>query len=100
MADSGNHSLKLKVSEAPAKDLGRGLARLDPADMAKLEAEIGDIVQIAGKRTTVAKAMPAYKEERGKSRVQIDGLCRENAGAALDQVVEVRKIAVRPAKRV
>ncbi|MBM4046163.1 MAG: CDC48 family AAA ATPase [Planctomycetes bacterium] len=100
MADSGNHSLKLKVSEAPAKDLGRGLARLDPADMAKLEAEIGDIVQIAGKRTTVAKVMPAYKEERGKSRVQIDGLCRENAGAALDQVVEVRKIAVRPAKRV
>ena len=89
--------LKYKVSEALAKDLGWGLARLDPADMARLGAEIGDIVEIAGKRKTVAKVMPAYKELRGQSRIQIDGLLRENAGTGLDQVVEVRKVAARPA---
>ena len=34
----------------------------------------------SGKRGTVCKAMPAHKELRGQSRIQIDGLVRENAG--------------------
>ncbi|MGC8644130.1 MAG: AAA family ATPase, partial [Isosphaeraceae bacterium] len=92
--------LKLKVTEALPKDLGRGLARLDPADMAQLGLEVGEIVELVGKRTTVGKAMPSYKEQRDQARVQIDGVTRENAGAALDQVIEVRKAAVRPAERV
>ncbi len=98
MADST--ALKLKVSEALPKDLGRGLARLDPADMARLGLEVGDFVAIQGKRRTVAKAMPAYKEHRDQSRIQIDGVSRENAGASIDQNIEVSKAAVRPAERV
>ena len=100
MAEHGQESLKLKVSEALAKDLGRGLARLDPQDMEKLGVKIGDIVEVAGKRRTVCKAMPAYKELRGQSRVQIDGISRENAGAALDQVVEISRTAAAPAEQV
>jgi transitional endoplasmic reticulum ATPase len=57
-------------------------------------------VEVAGKRATVCKVMPAYKELRGQSRVQLDGLTRENAGAALDEFVQVRKITVRPAQRI
>ena len=95
-ADEVETHLKLKVSEAMPKDLGRGLARLDPADMARLGLEVGDVVEVVGKRTTVAKAMPAYKEHRGQSRVQIDGVARENAGAAIDRSVEVRKAAGPP----
>ncbi len=93
-------TLKLKVSEALPKDMGRCLARLDPADMAKLGVEIGDIVEMAGKRKTVAKVMPAFKEQRGLARIHIDGLVRENTGSGLDQVIEVRKVATRPADRV
>ena len=93
-------TLKLKVSEALAKDLGRGLARMDPEDMERLALAIGDIVEITGKRATVCKVMPAYKELRGQSRVQIDGIARENSGAALDQTVEVRKTVAAPAERV
>ncbi len=100
MASNGDIAMKLKVAEALAKDMGRGLARLDPADMAKLGLQIGDIVEIAGKRKTVGKVMPAYREERGQARIQIDGLIRENAGTGLDQAVEVRKIQPRPAERV
>ena len=92
--------LKLRVTEAIPKDLGRGLARLDPADMARLGLEVGDIVEVVGKRLTVAKAMPAYKELRQQARVQIDGVTRENSGAAIDQVIDVRKATVRPAERV
>ncbi|MFO0891258.1 MAG: AAA family ATPase [Isosphaeraceae bacterium] len=98
MAES--KALKLKVTEALPKDMGRGLARLDPADMARLGLEVGDIVALQGKRLTVGKAMPAYKEHRDQSRIQIDGVTRENAGAAIDQVMEASKAAVRPAERV
>jgi transitional endoplasmic reticulum ATPase len=91
--------LSLKVGEALGKDVGRGLARLDPADLAALGVEIGDIVELTGKRKTVAKAMPAYKEERGRARIQIDGLTRENVGTGLDQSIEVRKAVTRPAAR-
>ncbi|MCX5685625.1 MAG: AAA family ATPase, partial [Planctomycetota bacterium] len=99
MTPAATTTQKFKVSEALGKDLGRGLARLDPADMAALGLEIGDIVEIGGKRKTIAKVMPAYKDQRGQSRIQIDGLCRENAGTGLDQFVEVTKTAAKPAKR-
>ena len=92
--------LKLRVSEALGKDIGRAFARMDPADLDRLGVEVGDIVEVAGSRKTVCKAMPAYKESRGRSRVQIDGLSRENAGTGLDQLVEVRKTDARPAERV
>jgi transitional endoplasmic reticulum ATPase len=92
--------LKLKVTEAIGKDVGRALARIGPEDLERLHVTIGDTVEVAGKRATVCKVMPAYKELRGQSRVQLDGLTRENAGAALDEFVQVRKIAVRPAQRI
>ena len=54
--------LKLKVTEALSKDVGRAFARMGPEDLERLQVAIGDIVEVAGKRTTVCKAMPAYKE--------------------------------------
>lgn len=90
---------RLKVSEALSKDVGRALARMDPADIKALGAELGDLVEIAGKRRTVCKVMPSYKDERAGARVQLDGLSRGNAGVALDEVVSVRRIVAQPAQR-
>jgi transitional endoplasmic reticulum ATPase len=100
MPDVIESGLKCKVTEALAKDLGRGLARLDPADMAKLGQEIGDIVELVGKRRTVAKLMPTYSAYRGQGRIQIDGVTRKNAGAAIDQMIEVVGATTRPAERI
>ena len=100
MATAEETNLKLKVTEAMPKDLGRGLARLDPADLARLGIAVGDVLTLIGKRATVVKAMPSYKEHRGQSRVQVDGVTRENAGAAVDQMVELVKANARPAQRV
>ncbi|MGD1000301.1 MAG: CDC48 family AAA ATPase [Candidatus Brocadiia bacterium] len=100
MDGRGNGALKLRVSEALGKDVGRALARFDPSDMETLQLKVGDIVEVAGKRKTVAKAMPAYREDRGASRIQVDGVTRENAGIGLDQLVEVRKIVAKPATSV
>jgi len=92
--------LKLKVTEALGKDVGRAYARMGPEDLGRLHVAIGDIVEVSGKRKTACKAMPAYKELRGRSRVQLDGISRENAGAGLDDCIQVRKIAYRPGERV
>ncbi|HUU80507.1 MAG TPA: CDC48 family AAA ATPase [Acidobacteriota bacterium] len=100
MTKTDKSTFKLKVTEGLGKDVGRAFARMGPEDLEKLQVAIGDIVEVTGKRKTVCKAMPAYKELRGQSRVQLDGLTRENAGAGLDEFVVVRKITCRPAGRI
>lgn len=90
----------LKVAEAVKKDAGRGLARIDPADIEKLNATIGDIIEIVGKKRTVAKVMPAFKEERGKGIIQIDGPTRGNAHIGLGEKVTIKKISWNPADNV
>jgi transitional endoplasmic reticulum ATPase len=92
--------LTLKVAESFIKDVGRGLARIDPADMKQLGADVGDIIEIAGKRTTVAKLMPAFSEDRGKSIIQIDGIIRGNAQIGVGDKVEVRKTSAATASSI
>jgi transitional endoplasmic reticulum ATPase len=92
--------LKLKVTEARSEDVGRGFARIDPADRDRLGVGTGDVLEVVGKRRTVCKVMLAYAQHRGQSRIQIDGVTRENAGASLDQLVEVRPVSARPAEQV
>ena len=95
-----NPILNLKVKEALPKDVGRGIARLDPDEMKILGLDVGDIVEMAGKRKTPAKAMPCYAEERGKHIIQIDGLGRKNAQVGLDEKVRISKIDSSPAAKI
>src|SRR3990170_2521889 len=93
-------TLKLRVTEAMNKDVGRALVRIDPDDLARLQVNIGDLLEISGKRKTVGKVMPSYKEQRGHARVHMDGLTWENAGVSLDEAVSIRRITAPPAGRV
>ncbi|MBU4445025.1 MAG: CDC48 family AAA ATPase [Candidatus Marinimicrobia bacterium] len=92
--------LTLKVSEASPRDVGRGIARIDPNQFDEISSEVGDIIEIEGKRKTAVKLMPAYAEDRGKGIVQIDGIIRENAQAGIDERVTVRKVQYKPASRI
>jgi len=96
----GTKSLNLRVAEAKPRDVGRGIARIDPEDLERIGAEVGDIIQIEGKRKTVAKVMPTYPEDRGRSLIQIDGLLRGNAQVSLDEKVAVQKTSFLPADKV
>lgn len=98
--EAREQSRSLRVAEALPKDVGRGLVRLDPEDLARLGVEIGDVVEVAGKRATVARAMPAYAEQRSQALIQMDGILRANAGAGLDERVTVRRAEVQPARSV
>jgi transitional endoplasmic reticulum ATPase len=92
--------MSLRVAEALGKDVGRGIARLDPKDLGSLGATVGDILAITGERTTVAKAMPAFADSRGQGTIQIDGVARVNAKIALDQRVKVKKITAVAASKI
>ncbi|BBK41306.1 ATPase AAA [Allostella vacuolata] len=89
-----------RVCEAPTRDVGRGLIRLDPEDMTRLGVEVGDVVSILGRRATVARVMPAHMDMRRQSLVQMDGLARVNAGASLDERVVLSPAAVTRARAV
>jgi len=93
-------ALILKVNEALSKDVGRAIARIDPEDMKSLGLDVGDIIQIEGKRKTPAKIMPCFAEDRGKKIIQIDGITRENAQIGLDEKVKIQKIEYKSAGRI
>lgn len=95
-----NSALTLRVAEARSRDVGRAIARIDPKDMVKIGAEVGDIVKIKGKRETAAKIMPTYMEDRGKGIIQMDGLIRENAQIGLDERISLQKTSHKPAERI
>ena len=89
-----------RVAEALPKDVSRGFARLDPKDMTELGVEIGDVVEVVAKQTTVARVMPTHAELRGKRLIQIDGIARANAGTGLGEPVTVRRAEAKPARAI
>src|SRR6476469_5989676 len=94
------NTLSLKVLEAYTRDFGRGVARIDYDSMDSLSASTGDVIEIRGKRRTVAKCLPLYPSDEGKGIIRIDGLVRNKAGVAKEDTVVVRKIKAAPAEKV
>ncbi len=92
--------VQLKVLEAYTRDVGRGVARIDYDAMDALDASTGDVIEIRGKRRTVAKCLPLYPSDEGRGIVRIDGLIRNNAGVAIGDMVVVKKVKAPPAEKV
>jgi len=78
--------------EAYTRDVGRGVARIDYDSMDTLSASTGDVIEIKGKRRTVAKCLPLYPSDEGKGIIRIDGLGRNNSGIAIGDSISVKKI--------
>jgi len=94
------NALSLKVLEAYTRDVGRGVARIDYDSMDTLGASTGDVIEIKGKRRTVAKCLPLYPSDEGKGIIRIDGLGRNNSGIAIGDTITVRKIKAVAAEKV
>src|ERR687883_148748 len=95
------NTISLKVREAYTRDVGRGVARIDYDSMDSLNVSTGDIIEIKGKdRRTVSKCLPLYPSDEGKGIIKGDGLVRNNAGVAIDDIVVIRKIKAVPAEKV
>ncbi len=87
----------LRVAEAFVDDVGRGWARLDADDLRLLGAVPGDVLLLAGGRTTVARAVQAPPSHCGQKLVLVDGSTRGNAQVGVDELVRVRRVPFKTA---
>jgi transitional endoplasmic reticulum ATPase len=92
--------ISLKVLEAYTRDVGRGVARIDYDSMDTLNASTGDVIEVKGKRRTVAKCLPLYPSDEGKGIIRIDGLGRNNSGIAIGDSISVKKIKAIAAEKI
>ncbi len=103
MAEAGtpaNTAIKLQVAAARQEESGQGIARLPKSTFSALGITEGDVVEIAGKRNTAARAVVAYAEDEGLDVIRLDGLQRANAEVGSGDHVQVSKGESRPAQRV
>src|SRR3989344_2910567 len=92
--------LKLRVTEAVQDDVSKGIVRIDSQMMKQIEVSPGDIVEIEGKRKTVAIADRSYPGDLGLNIVRMDGITRRNGKASIGEVVTITKADVKEAKKV
>ena len=93
-----SESLQLVVIEG--FQVGRGVARIDPSDMAKLGCQPGDIIMISGSRTTAAKVVPSAMVDRGQQTIQMDSQVRQNSSSGLGERITIHKAKVQNAEKV
>lgn len=67
--------------------------------MDTLNASTGDVIEIKGKRRTVAKCAPLFPSEE-EGVIRINELCRNNAGIVIGDTITIRKIKAVKAKKV
>ena len=93
--------IELKVATALMKsEAGFGRDRMDSASFRRLNVQIGDVVEIVGKRSAVAKVMKGAIDDEGKGLIRMDGITRSNAGVTVDESVRVRKAETLPAEKI
>ena len=94
------NEITLKVAEAISqKDIGQGIARLDPNVMSELGIHERDLIEIVGERKTVAIALPS-PTDIGLGVIRIDGLVRKNSGSTIGGEATIKKAKATEAKKV
>lgn len=99
-ADTPTRTLRLQVAPARQEESGQGVARMPRTAFQKLGITEGDVVEVVGKRSTAAIALPAYQEDETLDVIRLDGLQRGNAEAGSGEHVDIRVAQSRAATRV
>ncbi|MDD2411006.1 MAG: CDC48 family AAA ATPase [Candidatus Methanomethylophilaceae archaeon] len=100
MAMKDRSDKAIKVAELKPGEAGRGVVRLDPELMTVMDIRVGDIVEIAGDKRTVAKVLRGGPEDANRGIVRMDGTTRRNAGTSMDEKVAIKKITAKNATKI
>ncbi|MDG6906202.1 MAG: CDC48 family AAA ATPase [Nitrososphaerota archaeon] len=92
--------VELRVAESLTRDVGRGIARVDPDIISKMGWTTGDAIEIQGRKKTYALLWPAQNADAGKGIIRIDGSIRNNAGIGIDDKVAISRIEAATAQSV
>ncbi len=96
---SEQKSVYLKVAEAMANDIGRGIARIGGKAREELGISTGDVVKLMGKKAALAIAWPAHPDDEDEGAARIDGILRQNSGVGLGDKVKISKVEAKEAKK-
>jgi len=100
MAEKEGKEISLKVAEAVQDDVNRGIVRIDSSQMQLVGVRPGDIVGINGERDTVAIVDRSYPGDMGLNIIRMDGIVRRNAKTGIGELVRIKKVDVKEAKKV
>ena len=101
MSKKAANTVTLKVARAHHQsEVGLGRARIDSETRKTLRIDVGEIIEVTGKKMTAAKVFRAAHEDEGKGVIRIDGMIRGNAGISIGEKVVVRKAEAQPAKKI
>ncbi len=101
MSKKAANTVTLKVARAHHQsEVGLGRARIDSETRKALKIDVGDIIEVTGKKMTAAKVFRAAHEDEGKGVIRIDGMIRGNASVSIGEKVVVRKAEGQPAKKI
>ncbi len=92
--------LQMRVGEAKQRDVGKKRARVGPDAMDFLKVSPGDVIEIVGSKSSCAVIWPSDEDEKYPDIIRIDGQTRKNIGAALNDIVKVKKVSTKVAKNV
>ncbi|MCS6767623.1 MAG: CDC48 family AAA ATPase [Candidatus Nitrosocaldus sp.] len=90
--------IQLRVAEAKARDVGKRRARVSSNVLEMLQASAGDVVELVGKRSTVAIVW--NDEDIDDHTIRIDGQTRKNAGVGINDMVTVRRVEAKAARSI
>lgn len=90
----------LNVLEAHTRDVGRGVARIDYDSMDTVNAASGDVIEITGKRRTVAKCLPLYPSEKVDGVIRMSNRIRYNTRADIGEIISIKAIHTKAAEKV
>ena len=92
--------LQMRIGEAKERDVGKKRARIGPEAMDFLGVTPGDVIEVAGSRASCTVVWPVDEDEKRPDIIRVDGQTRKNVGAALNDVVTIRKASGSAAKSV
>jgi len=92
--------LQMRIGESKHRDVGKKRARIGPDAMDFLKVTPGDVIEISCSKSSCAVVWPADEDEKHSDVIRIDGQTRKNVGAALNDIVKIKKVSTKVAKTV
>ncbi|MFX0024266.1 MAG: ADP-ribosylation factor-like protein, partial [Candidatus Hermodarchaeota archaeon] len=90
----------LQVKPAKKRDLGRNIIRIDEKTMEKLNIQVGEVIEIIGKKQSAGIAWAGYARDKGLGIIRIEPRLQKNTGTIVNDTIEIRKVNVEVAQNV
>lgn len=101
MINGPEHDIMLRVAETYPKFVGRGVCVVDPKVMKDLDLVPGDVIEISSQnKKSYVLLWSSQPSDYGRGLVRIDGYTRNNISVGIDDIVNIKKVAVKNATQI